>query len=198
MSFRFGRTDIVCSYPLIVIMTAVLLIDTSMNVFLCFLAALMHEAGHLLALRHFHTPPDCIRLSLFDIAIIDRRQSLHSASQSAVIAAAGVAVNFMTAFLTWLLFLFTGWIPLLTFIAAHLTLGIFNALPVHSLDGGQVLMMLLSRHLSPVSADRILTVVSVIVLIPLACLGFLILFSTRYNFTLLLVSLYLTAVLISR
>ena len=71
-------------------------------------------------------------------------------------------------------------------------------MPVAALDGGQVLLLLLSCRFAPVTAERILTVISVICLLPMACLGFYLLLLTRYNFTLLLAALYLIALLLLR
>lgn len=198
MRWRIGHTTIDISYPLAAVMAAILLIDRSMNVWLCFLAALMHEGGHLVMLYQCHTPPRHIRLSLFDIAIVDRQQYRHTVPQALRITLAGITVNFTAALLSWLVWRCTGWSWLPTFIAAHLTLGLFNGLPVSSLDGGQALFLLLSQRLPPLTAQRVLTVLSVVVLIPTACLGFYLLLVTRYNFTLLLASLYLTALLLYR
>ncbi len=198
MTLRCGRITWEISYPLAGLMAAILILDTSMNVWLCFIAVLMHEGGHLAMLYHCHTPPKHIRLSLFDIAIIDRQPYRHTTKQALTIALAGITVNFITALICFLLWHCTGWAWLPTFITAHLTLGCFNAMPVAALDGGQVLLLLLSCRFAPVTAERILTVISVICLLPMACLGFYLLLVTRYNFTLLLAALYLIALLLLR
>lgn len=196
MRLSLGHTMLEISYPLACLMTTILLIDHSMNVWICFLAALMHEGGHLLVLQCCHTPPRHIRLSLFDIAIVDRQTYRHTRSQALAITLAGITVNFLSALIGWLLWRITSWTWLPVFVTAHLTLGLFNALPVSSLDGGQALCLLLSQRYSPRTTQRILTVLSVAVLLPTACLGFYWLLKTRYNFTLLLVSLYLLVVLL--
>ena len=195
MTLHLGKTECEISYPLAAVMTAVLLVDRSMNVWCCFLAAVLHEGGHLWVLYRCHTPPRQIRLSLFDIAIVDRQQYRHSFSQALTIAAAGITVNFVSALLCWGFWRLTGWSWLMTLMTAHLTLGVFNALPVSALDGGQIVLLLLSRFWPPDTAERMLTVCSVLVLLPTACLGFLLLLNTRYNFTLLLAALYLIALL---
>ncbi len=198
MSFRIGRTVFELSFPLVGIMTAVILLDTSMSVLLCFAAAIMHELGHLAAMRYYGCIPDRIKLTLFDIAITDRKKVMRNSSHNLVITLAGVAVNFISAVICYIIFSFTGNSVLQQFFASHLTLGLFNSLPVDTLDGGQALLLILTRFFSPDTSEKILMFLSVMVLIPAACLGFLILLQTKYNFTLLLAALYLTAVILYR
>lgn len=193
MRLPLGRLTLVVSYPLVCIMTSVIILDHSCSVVLCFLAALMHESGHLAALARFHAAPDTIKLTLFDIAIIDNRKALRKTSQELVVILAGVSVNFISAAISYALYILLDCQELLIFSAAHLTLGIFNSLPVYSLDGGQALSLLLAKHFSPGKTDVIITVVSLVFLFPMALCGFLILLQTRYNFTLLLASVWLIA-----
>ena len=196
MSVRFGGITWEWSYPLVGCMTAVLLLDRSCAVVICFLAAVMHESGHLAAMYHYHAMPQRIRLTLFDIAIVDRKKHLRGGKAELVIVLAGVVVNFVSALAGWILFRLTGAAEWQMFFSAHLTLGLFNAMPVDALDGGQAVMLLLNGRFVPETAERVVTVLSVIVLIPALCTGFLILFETKYNFTLLLASLYLSACLL--
>ena len=64
-------------------------------------------------------------------------------------------------------------------------------LPVMSLDGGQLLYLILSRRLSENSAEKVVNIITFIFIFPLAALGFLLLFKSKYNFSLLFVCVYL-------
>lgn len=196
MKLKVRKTTLTLSYPLACVTAAVLILDTSGKVLLCFCAALMHEGGHLFALRCCHTPPEEIKLSLFDAAIIDRKKQLHPFSHELAITLSGIAVNFLSASVGWVLYSIHPHPLLKVFIAAHLTLGIFNALPVDSLDGGQALLLILERFFPPDRAERILLLLSVLILLPTAIIGFWLLLVTKYNFTLLLSALYLTSLLL--
>lgn len=198
MRFRIGRTEFALSYPLVCIMSAIMIYDRTMTVPVCFLCALMHEAGHLIAMRAFGAVPERISLSLFDIAITDRKKAMRKRSHDLIITLAGVSVNFVFAAAGYVLYSKTALPFWETFTAAHLTLGVFNSMPVDSLDGGQALYLILSSRLSPAACEMAVTVISLIVLVPLACLGFLVVLRTRYNYTLLLAALYLTAVILFR
>lgn len=196
MSFKFGKIKFELSFPLVCLMTAVIIFDTSMSVILCFLSALLHETGHILALKYYKSYPEKIKLTLFDVAIIDRKKYSRTDKSELIITLSGVAVNFFLSAVSFILFRIFNHHLLSDFSYANLTLALFNSLPVDSLDGGQALFIILSKYLSPVSAVRTLNIISFIVLIPTAVVGFLILLQSKYNFTLLLTALYLIALIL--
>lgn len=193
MNFRIGRTEISVSFPLVGIMTAIIIADRSFSVVICFCAALMHESGHIIALRLCGYVPEKISLTLFDIAITDSGKALRSFRSEVFVTLAGVAVNFLSSAAGFLVYSIERNEYLMMFISVHLVLGLFNSLPVSGLDGGQVLALVLSRRMTPRTADRIMKIISAAVLVPAAAAGFLVLIRTRYNFTLLTASLYLLA-----
>ena len=195
MKAKLFGTVIELSYTLTAAITAVIILDGSSSVFICLLSALMHELGHIMMLRHFGAMPERIKLSLFDAAIIDRKKALRKNNQELFVILAGIAVNYISAAIGMGIYHFVKQDWMMTFVTAHLTLGIFNSLPVDSLDGGQAILIILTSRFSQERAETILVIISIIVIVPIACGGFLLLFYTRYNFTLLLAAMYLTALL---
>lgn len=196
MNFKLGKLYIELSFPLVALMTAVIIFDTSMSVIICFAGVIAHETGHLLALRHFGSYPQKIKLTLFDIAIIDRKKINRSDKAELIITLAGVTVNFILAIISYFLLTVTKNPCIEIFFNTNLTLGFFNILPVDSLDGGQALFILLSKKFSPFTSIKILDIISFIILIPVAVMGFLVLLQSKYNFTLLLTALYLIAIIL--
>ncbi|MFR7484548.1 MAG: hypothetical protein ACLUVP_04510 [Acutalibacter sp.] len=71
-----------------------------------------------------------------------------------------------------------------------------HSLPIEPLDGGMALHSLLCARMKASTAARVSTALSAACLLPLAVLGFAILLRTRYNFTLLAMSLYLMLYLV--
>lgn len=196
MTLRIGRLLLDLSYPLVAVMTAVIILDRSMSVIMCFAAAIMHESGHIIALWHYGSMPERVRLTLFDIAIIDQKKYTRSYGQELIVVLAGVTVNFVMSLIFYLLYRMTAvnWLFLLC--SANLGLGIFNSLPVDSLDGGQALLIILCRFFPYEKAAVIVDIISFIILIPAACIGFMVLLRSRYNFTLLITALYLIALIL--
>ena len=74
----------------------------------------------------------------------------------------------------------------------------FNILPVEPLDGGQALLSLLSLCLPREQAYRTVQMISFVVLVPIAALGFLVLFQSHWNATLLLAAVYLLFLLLMK
>ena len=75
-------------------------------------------------------------------------------------------------------------------------MGIFNALPVDSLDGGNAFEMILRRNFSDKTVYFVTLAVSILVVIPLGFFSFFILLNSPYNFTMLFATMYLIGVII--
>ena len=158
----------------------------------CTAASLMHEAGHFLAIYAFGHKPSAIRAGIFGVCVVQNPHIPASSVESMIISLSGPAVNAASFAIIY----FT--VGMTSAAIVHLTLAVFNLLPVESLDGGQALFHLLTIFTKEKTASRTVTVVSVIVLLPLAAAGFYILIKSGYNFTLLAVSIYLCLLLILR
>ena len=81
-------------------------------------------------------------------------------------------------------------------IQSNLALGILHLLPIEPLDGGLAVHAFLRGKIAAGKADKICLVLSITLLLPLSILGFLILLQTRYNFSLLALSIYLMLYLV--
>ena len=103
MTFQLRHLCIEISFPLVALMTAVIIFDTSMSVIICFASVIAHETGHLLAMKYFGSYPQKIKLTLFDIAIIDRKKITRSNKAELVITLAGVTVNFILVTISYFL-----------------------------------------------------------------------------------------------
>lgn len=173
------------SFLTVALMSIVLILDVSGKVFMCFLCALLHECGHLLAMTAFSVKPKAIKLRLFDIVIdADIGKSYFA---DFIITISGPLFNFLTAFL----FYFVSY-PMFVI---SVFIGLFNLLPIESFDGGHALSLLLSKKLAVLAVRRVLKILTFIFLVPLFLIGVLVLFYSKYNYSLLLISLYLLAIL---
>ncbi len=179
----FG-VEIEVSFFTVALMSVVLILDTSNKVLFCFVCALIHESGHLFSMLMFSIKPKSIKLRAFDIVIdadVDK-----SFIVDLIVTLSGPLFNFLSAFV----FYFINE----TMCIASVLLGVFNLLPLESFDGGHALSLLLCRKLSFRTVLLILKVLTFIFLVPMFLLGVLVLFYSKYNYSLLLISLYLLAV----
>jgi len=126
------------------------------DVALFLLAALIHEAGHLLAAvalgygpKGFFVTPAGLSLRL-DLSLAPYRKEI-------MIHCAGPLANGIALFAAFLLLRFDFSFPLLYFFFCNGLFLFFNVMPVKGLDGYQALYAALSLHLDEDTAERILS-----------------------------------------
>lgn len=195
MKIRFLSIPLQISFPFVAFSTCFILMDSSGTAFWGILAAAVHEAGHLLVLFCENTPPKEICIRLFEFVVVDACQT-RSYGKEIVLSLAGPIANFLTASVFYMLSGFLSAPLFLTIASVNLLLGLFNLLPVESLDGGKILYSLLALGFGAERAEKAVLLISFFVLLPMAVLGFFILLRSQYNYTLLLLSCYLMAALI--
>lgn len=110
------------------------------------LVLLLHEVGHIVAMRLFGYQDLKILFIPFLGAIASGKNRNCSAGQKAIIDLAGPIPGIILALVLW----YGGWAATLpwlsTFIAVLLILNYLNLLPVHPLDGGQLTNLLLVQR----------------------------------------------------
>jgi len=194
VEFRIGKCRIELHFLFAAVVTILILLSPSFQG--AMLAAGCHEAGHLLCMRAFSCAPEHIVLHAFGIDMVDRK-STGSYSRDALISLAGPIGNLLL-FLAFLPAAPSAGLFLQSFLAANGVLAGFHLLPVAPLDGGQALFSLLSLRLGTEKAGTVVWILSFVVLLPLAVLGFWILLRSRYNFSLLFACVYLMMLLVLR
>ena len=71
-----------------------------------------------------------------------------------------------------------------------------NLLPISSLDGGRLFLIFLRKYFSEKISNQLSFIVSVIFIIPIMCSGFLILVRSKFNVSVLILSIYISCFLI--
>ena len=183
-----GTTMVRISFLFPAMVIVLLSLDPSHTVLLCLFASLLHEAGHALAMLIVHDRPRRVTVGIFGVSIERDRQHYPSYAAALAVSLAGPLINYLCCVGLWLCGCRLAAI-------IHAALGLFNALPIVSLDGGEALYAACCLCCSEETALRIVRIVSAVVLFPLATLGFCLLFSDAHNVTLLLMSGYLIALL---
>ncbi len=154
-------------------------------------AAACHEAAHILLMFLLGAPPALVKLTALGCRMVPNREKLLSYGQMALVSFAGPGINLLCA--GGMLLLGLEGHP---FFGANLVLGMLHSLPIEPMDGGMAFHALLRAHMNGERADKLCFAVSLGLLLPMAVLGFVILLRTRYNFTLLAMSLYLMLYLV--
>ena len=196
MKLRLGGTEVELSYTLLCLAALSILLGVFRGFVWCAAAIVLHEGGHLLMLARYGYFPKRIKIALFAIDIVDDGRQRRSVRENAWIIFFGPFANFICFSATYLLYL-NGMRFFLPFAAANLSVGLFNCLPVMSLDGGQLLFLLLCRRCAPDFAERVVNGCTFVCIFPLAALGFWLLLRSA-NVSLLFVSGYLVTALLNR
>ena len=186
MKLRLGELDICVGYEAVAAMTAALLLDRENRIICCFAAALLHELGHILMMKRYHIRIRGLRLRLFDVLIEADEPPTFWADIA--VTSGGVCMNLLCAVLLTPLSIKLG--------APHIFLGAFNLLPILSLDGGHLLELCLMRRVSQRISQTVLRITTFISILPLMTAGILFLLRSRYNYSLLAISLYLLILII--
>ena len=194
MTFRAGNCRVTVGVPFTAVLAALLLLDKSGAAAAGIAAAALHEGAHLLAMRALRCTPREIRFTPFGVDIIRPCPVNRSYRKDALISLCGPLANLAAG----LPALFAGDSGFFYFTAANLILFVMNILPIGPLDGGQALYALFCCKWSSEKAAKTVSVLSFFALTPLAVFGFVVLFRSRYNFSLLLVCVYLMVLLVMK
>lgn len=183
MRFRIRDCEIRLDFYFFAFLCIVSFFDKSGMILWGILSATMHECGHLAAMLLIPgQSPSEVCLTPFGIRIKNAPLAEFMGG-SMIVLAAGSAVNMALAAVFFKL------APNLS--ALNFVMGAMNLLPVEMLDGGGIARLILCRIFNENTAEKILIVISLLVLTVMSLAGVYILFRTRYNFTFLGMSLWM-------
>jgi len=195
LEFRIKGCRISISYYFFAMTTALILLCRDYLFFCGIFAAAVHELGHITAIMLCN---NC-RINHIAVGSLGIRITTQGNSEQPVIIIAGVLSNIVFSLLVCpLLFIESCHMSALSFIIANGCLALCNILPIEPLDGGALLRYCAERHLSPITADRVVFIVSLCTIIPLATAGLFASMQSGGNFSLLILCLWLLAGILRR
>lgn len=184
LEFKIKGITVRFTFLFFAVMTVFLLMDTSGLSFWGFVAAIIHECGHIIMFLLLGNKPKKIAFEVSGISIL--KENTYTAYwKDILIIMAGPCTNLLMAFLL----LHNNPYSINGFL--HLGVGCFNLLPIKVLDGGELLMLLLSIKYDSVRAERIVLFISYVIIIPILAAGLFIALSDSHNLTLVVTGIYL-------
>ncbi len=150
------------------------------------LCCVLHETGHLIFIKFCGGKIKAINFGVYGMRITPAANLNLSPLKEAAVCFGGPLVNLILFSLSFLA-------ESRAFAAINLAMALFNLLPIESTDGGNILYNILMYKTGEEKAKAALKIMSAVFLFFVYILGFIILFKTKYNFTLLIVAVYLTA-----
>lgn len=182
MKINLWGLHIRISFSFVVLFTLIFINYKLADYLLWIPATLIHESGHLIMMIIFRNKPSEISVSAFDIRIISKNRYTNRLTEDILVVTAGPLLNIL---------IFMIFFQIRKFSYVNLFIGLFNLLPSSSLDGGQLVYLILIRKFSVEASAKIVDILTIIISFPLFLLGCIILLETKFNFSLLFISVYL-------
>jgi len=151
----------------------------------------VHEWAHLSALLYLKIPVKEIVLQAMGIKIKLKDDVFVSYKDEVLYSLSGPLGSVILAILCYLLYLAFNiyWFKEISYFS--FVIFVVNILPIMPMDGGRALYSFLNGRLLPKKSDLIITMVSVIFLVPMFLSGIYLFKNSGYNATLLVMSVYL-------
>ena len=172
----------------VITLVTLFLTNEPKHVFFMLFSAVAHELGHLIALKASGVRVEALVLGLFGGTLILEKK-LISYGREALAALSGPAVNLILSLLFFILIRRGFSADLFFLFLSNLFYGLFNLLPIASLDGGTALKALISKKKELYLADRAVSVLSKATLLLLAVLSFYLVSLSAFNVSLLAVTI---------
>ena len=185
MQFKFGNTRIIISFTFFALIIILISLNKTEFLYSTIIFAILHEIGHLLALKHFKISIEEFKVSLFggNIKILNNNKIQYY--QNAIISFCGPLVNLFFFVLFYLLNIFLENKFINEIYVINLVLAAFNLLPFYNFDGGKILASILMNFLQEKTVNYIIIITSFIILIPFTYLAVYIFMLDSKNFYLL-------------
>lgn len=171
------------TYTALVLITIVIVSDIYTNYLMCLLSVIIHELGHFFGMCFFGCVPREVKISAFDIKIIENKRAQLSLCKDIFITILGPAFNIIIFILTFFTYK--------SFAYINLFIAMFNLMPSKSLDGGQLLYLFLTKFMQPRTVNMFVDLFTILISLPLFFIGILLVLKSKYNFSLLIISVYL-------
>ncbi len=195
MVFYLSGVKVKIDFLFAALVTTLLCFNTGGEVRLGIFFSILHEAGHLTAIILCREKPETVRFGLFGMTIVRQSDMSQDYKKEIITALAGPFTNFFLSAVLYGVYLRLHNELILKSVFVNLLMGTFNIMPVFSLDGGRALESLLKMNFDASKSDAILKAVSFAVLVFMMGVGFYILIESGYNFTFLLITVYLAVML---
>ncbi len=152
LELKYRQTYIAFDFSFFATMSLLMLMRDSSLAMIGLLTCLWHETGHFIAMRICGVKIDKLLFYGAGIKIVpDKMFDFTDAKSRFCVYAAGCALNFCTAFVL----ISVGDASLKMFAFMNMMVGIFNLLPLSSLDGGKILTLCIFRLCSFQNAVRL-------------------------------------------
>lgn len=192
MNFNIGKTPVFVSPLFPILISIILLVDTTGIMLFGLTSAFFHELGHIVCMIKLGKTIDKVALSPCGI-LIDT-SGVSSYKSDLLVALCGPLTNLLLFVVFAFVFLKFKSVEVLYFCASNFGLFLFNILPVFGLDGMDVIRAMLLKNHSVSKTEKICKIISFCFLMFCLVLGVVFVCLDKINPTFLLCLIYLLIV----
>lgn len=171
------------------LLTFMLYVDKTGLMLPTFFATLLHEWGHIIMLLSYRCKIDKILFKVGSVAV--EGNFVLPTVKECIMLLAGPGINFLFFAICYALFLATNGMIYLNFGLVSLVVGAVNLLPVYGLDGGNLLIIFITRFLSEKNARLVLKFVGFVCCALIILFGIYIFVLQKKNPTVVIFGIYL-------
>ncbi len=157
MKIELFGAEVYVSPLFFLVVSLMLFLDRSGLYMPALAAVLTHELGHLVCMKRVGCPVKRVRL--VPAAVLIDSPPPASRGGELLVVCGGAAANIAAAGVLTALFALAGPVTALYYAAAQLAVGLYNLIPVRGLDGGRLVLILLSGRVD--DPDRALRNISI-------------------------------------
>ena len=190
MRLKIFGTQIEITFLFVVIISFMIISDTTHTALFVLVSAFIHELGHLIAMKRLGYKVKSIILSPIGASIV-KSDSSGSYKSDIIISLCGPLANLILSLVLLMGFLILKHQILLLYSLINLFLGIFNLLPIASFDGSTILLSILCERMEENRAVKIKRVISITLLTVLSVAGIIFFCFCNKNPTLMITALYM-------
>ncbi len=188
MQFRIKKINVTISFTFFALILLVVVFRKSELLYLTCIFAILHEIGHLIALRKAGVIITGFKISCFGGNIKTENFKKIKTKEEVMILLLGPFVNFCFFVLFFVLNSFLNKKIFTQIYLVNLCLFVFNMLPFYNFDGGKIIEVLLKNKLNEKASNMAVTCISFIVLIPFCWFSIKVFLLNNNNFYYLIVS----------
>ena len=192
ISFHIKNTQIIINPTVLICLPFLIFIDGSVYIIPVLLSIFIHESAHIICILLMKKNISLIRIMPFGIQIEIKIPPQLSYINEIFSAAAGPLSNLLFFIFTVFLYKYLPNPYIAFFGGCNFILMLINLLPIFPLDGGRVVYALLLKHINIVTAALIMDIISFIMLLLLLISGMYVLINTGYNFSLIIIFIFLS------
>lgn len=195
MSFRIFGVKISVSFLFVLMLTFLLIIDTTGYMTLSLLAVVLHEAGHLVAMHFAKCKPKEIQFQFLGILIVSAKDQ--SRKQNFWVSLFGPLINIVAFAVFGAVYLLSQYDLFLVFGGINLILALINLAPIRGLDGGSILSVI-CETLWEKRAEKISFIVELLFSVAAIFFSVFLFVKIKINISLVLLSIYLFVISIMK